>query len=249
MRYLGGKELIAQKIVDFIQPVVDMCDGYIEPFVGGGSVVCRVKHDNIIASDLHEALITMYKELQNGWIPPEVVTEDMYRLLKIVNDVNDPLTAFVGFGCSFGGMYFNGYAREGMCGDRNFAKDAKNSLFKKISRQPNFKNIEFRYCDYTEYSDAKGKFIYCDPPYKNTIQYKVGDFDTIKFFEWCSTMSKYNVVVISELNAPEDFICIKEIPKRRGIKKSGNVQELVIEKLFVHKSIVDKFSFANEWIK
>ena len=68
------------------------------------------------ASDVNRPLITMYKALQDGWIPPSTVTEEMYAEYKGIQDAEDPLTAFIGIGCSFSGKWFGGYARSGEIG-------------------------------------------------------------------------------------------------------------------------------------
>ncbi len=94
MRYMGGKELIAAKIVEFMQPEIDKMGVYVEPFVGGASVISRVRAQVRIGADIHEALINMYKALANGWIPPKGLSEYEYNELKRIKDVNNPLTAF-----------------------------------------------------------------------------------------------------------------------------------------------------------
>ena len=38
--------------------------------------------DNVIANDKNWELIEMYKAIQNGWIPPENVSEDDYEKQK-----------------------------------------------------------------------------------------------------------------------------------------------------------------------
>ena len=75
MQYMGGKEKIANQIVEFMQPEIDKRGIYVEPFVGGASVISRVSASVRIGADIHEALINMYKALSNGWIPPKTLTE------------------------------------------------------------------------------------------------------------------------------------------------------------------------------
>ena len=47
-------------------------------------------------------------------------------------------------------------------------------------------------------------------------------------------MSKENICLISELNAPDDFECIWEQEVSRSIK--ANDKSKAVEKLFVHKN-------------
>ena len=55
---------------------------YFEPFVGGGWVLQEMSGDRI-ASDGNKALIAMYQALQDGWIPPDFVSEDEYNQVKL----------------------------------------------------------------------------------------------------------------------------------------------------------------------
>ena len=69
---------------------------------------------------------------------------------------------------------------------------------------------------------------------KNTKQYSTSkDFNHDIFWEWARQMSKKNIVVISELQAPDDFECIWE----RKIMRTMNVKNTKesTEKLFIYK--------------
>jgi len=113
MYYLGGKEKIANRLLEAIRPYAVGCTSIIEPFCGGCSVTSRLTQLNlpVLASDGHEALITMWEAFRSGWTPPEFVSEVEYKEYQRKKDPKDPMTAFVGFGCSFAGKYFGGYAR------------------------------------------------------------------------------------------------------------------------------------------
>ena len=113
MRYFGGKERISGKLVEFMSQYIENKTAYIEPFVGGCSVIAKVNHENRIGNDINKALIALYKAIQNGWIPPDKLTNETYIRLKTEKNEEDPLTAFAGFGCSFAGKWFGGYARGG----------------------------------------------------------------------------------------------------------------------------------------
>jgi hypothetical protein len=49
--------------------------------------------------------------------------------------------------------------------------------------------------------------------------------------------SKKNVVVVSEYNAPEDFVCVAEFQSKMGLRNKTQEQEVRSEKVFAHKSI------------
>ena len=75
------------------------------------------------------------------------------------------MKGLVGFGCSFGGVFFSGYSQEyaGSSG-RNFYNETKRSI-KKI--EPIIqKNVKFYHKSYDKWN-PKNMLIYCDPPYKN----------------------------------------------------------------------------------
>src|SRR3990167_10829930 len=130
MRYMGGKSRVCKPIAAYINGVVGDRP-YWEPFVGGGWVLQHVKARLRFASDLHGPLIRMWQALQSGWVPPSNVSEEEYRRLKADEAADPALRAFVGFGCSFGGKWFGGYARSDREAQRNYAVNAKNSLTRK----------------------------------------------------------------------------------------------------------------------
>ena len=77
--------------------------------------------------------------------------------------------------------------------------------------------------------------VYCDPPYKGTKQYaNATEFDYDLFWETMRKWSKNNIVIISEENAPDDFMCIWEKPVSRSIKAADKSKS--IEKLFVYNT-------------
>lgn len=82
-------------------------------FCGGLSVETKLQShfSKIICNDKQEYLISLYKAVQNGWLPPEELTEEEYKYIKNHKDENKALTGFVGFGCSFGGKWFGAVKR------------------------------------------------------------------------------------------------------------------------------------------
>ena len=156
MKYMGSKNRIAKEIL----PIMLKERGqrtWVEPFVGGANVIDKVQ-GNRIGNDNQEYVIALYKALQNGWLPPEEVSEELYAEYKRRQDNLDPLTAFIGIGCSFGGKWFGGYVRQK---GYNFAAGGKRALQKQL---PFILDVHFFYKDYREWY-PKNKLIYCDPPY------------------------------------------------------------------------------------
>ena len=72
----------------------------------------------------------MWEELQNGWMPPQTLTKEDYEFLKNNKDIKPHLTGFVGFGCSFAGKWFGGYATSN---NRNYCLNAYNSVLNKLN--------------------------------------------------------------------------------------------------------------------
>ena len=176
-------------------------------------------------------MIALFKALQNGYDLPEVITEEDYYYIKEHKDENPALTGFVGFACSFGGKWFGGYARDKA--QVNYALRGKKSL---ASKMKTLMDAEFTCLDYRDVELPDGCVIYCDPPYENTTKYANVDFDHIRFWEYMRKISQDHLVYISELNAPEDFVCIwhKEIRRILDVNKENQFKST--EKLFVYKN-------------
>lgn len=199
MKYLGGKSKIAKYIIPFINnSIFSTGYNYLEPFVGANNITRYIDIScDMICSDSHQGLITMYRALQDGWIPPKNLSKNEYILLKEKNDQYNPLTAFAAFGCSFSGKEWGGYAQ----GDnRNFCDEARRSLLKMIS-DPSFKDVKFQCCNYLDYKNIQNKVIYCDPPYEGTTKYKQ-EFNHEEFWDWCNEKSYDNILYVSEMTLP-----------------------------------------------
>ena len=77
--------------------------------------------------------------------------------------------------------------------------------------------------------------IYLDPPYANTKQFANShNFDFDEFWETMRQWSKDNYVLVSELAAPDDFVCIWQKDVQRSMKSTDNTMRAV-EKLFTYK--------------
>ena len=85
MQYFGGKARIAKEIVNVLNRYRKQDQTFVEPFCGGINITCLMG-DNVIANDKNWELIEMYKALQNGWIPPENVSEQDYENTKTIDD-------------------------------------------------------------------------------------------------------------------------------------------------------------------
>lgn len=256
MKYQGGKYMIGKHISNILLSYnVENLNGYIEPFCGALGVLKHMTphFKKCYAYDIHSDLIELWKQVKNNeFKPPESMSEKKYLEIKNIQSPS-ALKAFVGFGCSFGGVYFGGYAQKYTGGkNENYLQAATNSM-KKL--QPLIKNVNFNCTSYSKLR-PKNKLIYCDPPYQfnnfpvkyrnDTKKYDLFDHD--KFWDIMRKWSQNNLVIISEFKAPADFICIWKKEKYQSASqskktryKSKNTKKYLIEKLFIHNSIFDKY--------
>lgn len=85
--------------------------------------------------------------------------------------------------------------------------------------------------DYQYVSILPNSILYCDIPYRNTEKYD-SDFDYERFYDWTKTQKE--LVVISEYDMPDNFICIAEYDKR-ALFSSTVKNKVAKEKLFIPK--------------
>lgn len=205
MKYLGSKRRIAQHILPIILAERTSEQVFVDIMCGGCNLIDKVEQGaGRIANDIHVPLISLLTALQEGWIPPEVVSEEAYKLAKALED-SDPLKGFFGFGCSFGSKWFGGMARgftnNGVA--RNYARESKANL---LAQVPSLQGIEFHAGSYKDLNLPPASLIYCDPPYKGTTGYK-DKFNHEEFYEGClSKHDEGHKVFVSEYSMPEPFI-------------------------------------------
>lgn len=172
MQYLGGKSRLGGQIVrailrdlgrDRLGVVADLC-------AGAGGVTHRLADvsERVIAVEAHPGLVALHKAVQAGWVPPEQVSEEEYRALRN-GDPADPLVAFAGFGCSFGGKWWGGYAsarRARADGPLyTYAASAQRSVCSRTRV-----NVEHVCADALAWS-GEVEVAYCDPEYEGTTGY------------------------------------------------------------------------------
>ena len=230
MQYMGGKSRISKQISEILNSAIDKDMPFVSLFCGSCAIESKVQADVKILNDKHPYLIAMWQALQNGWMPPDVVTKEEYYRVKANMDENLALTGFVGFGCSFGGKWWGGYAKDKRGDD--YCGQAKRGLLKDLV---GIQSATFTCLDYRDVEIPDGAVVYCDPPYVNTTGYTVGQFDTNEFWDYMRQISKRCDVYISEESAPDDFEYIWSKEKIRTLEKSDNVRRVKVEKLFKYK--------------
>lgn len=233
---MGSKSKIAKFIIPILQDVIDKnnINIYIEPFCGGCNVIDKIKCGIRIASDKQHYLIELYKNLDKLSLLPDMITKEHYSDVRTAYNTKnskyeDWYIGAIGFLSSYNGRFFDGgYAgiittKEG--NTRNYYDEAKRNLLGQ-----DLSNIIFKENDYKDIT-VSNALIYCDPPYKDTKQYGVSrNFNHGEFWQWVREMSRNNIVIVSEEQAPSDFRIIWEQPIKRTIDNNSTVNS--IEKMF-----------------
>lgn len=234
MRYLGGKKRIGREIAEILKIYAppDCVDGYLEPFCGSLGVTIHMVDDyECYISDINKDLILLWKDIKaNRFCYPTSVSKETWLKYKH-SKIPSSKRAFIGFGCSFSGLWFKAYADDYKSNHSSSCKETVLSLKKIEHAVQKLKKIENK--SYEKHN-PKNMLIYCDPPYVNTSKYRsTPDFDTIRFWNIMRLWSKNNIVIISELSAPKDFKCIW---RKKRYSKLGGTETYITEKLFIHNS-------------
>jgi len=231
LRYLGGKTRIAKWVAENFLPLAKGRTTYVEPFVGSGAAfVQHAPHfETVVASDAHPDLILMWEALARGWQPSPSVTLEEYQQLKA-----SPPSArrgLVGFGASFGGKWFGGFAANTKT--RCYLDEACRSV---VRNAPIMRGANIWRLDYSEHEIDGSEAIYCDPPYADTTGYSgtAQVFEPARFWAvargWAQ---KGALVVVSEERAPGDWHELASCDRHANIRKADNNRR--VEKLFVWK--------------
>jgi DNA adenine methylase len=235
---MGSKARLAKDIA----PVINKCikdnniKQYIEPFVGGSNMIEHIECDNRYGYDNNEFLMEFMIELQNGWNPLETVNMSK----EFYNDVKDNkdkypkhIVALTGLCATYNAKWFGGYAgivHTKIGTDRNYYDEAVRNVLNQV---PKIKQVKYKTLDYQTLRNLKGCVIYCDPPYESTTKYK-DEFNHQKFWEWVRELSKDNYILVSEYNAPEDFVQIWQKELTTTLDK--NSRSKAVEKLFTYQN-------------
>ena len=237
MQYMGGKSKIAKDISQIINNHTQGIRPFVSLFCGSCAIETKVDAKYKICNDKHEYLIAMWGAAVNGYIFPDIVTEEQYKYIKAHKDEDRALAGFVGFGCSFGGIWFQSIARSK---GRNHADESKRALEKDIQ---GLQNTLFSCLDYKQVYIPAGAVVYCDPPYKETTGYTTGSFDHAEFWQYMRELSATHTVFISEEQAPADFVCVWEKSFTRTLDRNKENQPKKIERLFQCAGALDQSHF------
>ncbi len=206
--YYGGKAKIGKDISEIILDLIKQYQlnpiGYWEPFCGMLGVyrhmIVSSNFREYLATDQHESLIKMWKAAQNNFSFPNHVSEVTHYYYKNCRK-SSALRAYVGFGASWGGAYFNKYIKGRIS---PYTKRKVEEIGKLV------KHVRFENKGYDEVKGIKNYVIYCDPPYEDcsgTSDFTDDNksrihFNCAAFWQWAELMSKDNLVIVSNYKAP-----------------------------------------------
>lgn len=224
MQYLGGKSRIAKKLAPIILELTKERT-LIEPFCGGLSMTEQLQPT--YASDASIPLISLIQAVRSGWDPPASVSEEEYQYARTLPPTH-PAHGFCGYGCSFGGKLWGGYARQPSTG-LNFAATARRSLLRKVKATA---QTEFGRCSYLDWRGNARTAFYCDPPYAKTTGYAI-KFDSNLFWAWCRQQaSQGSIVLVSEFVAPVGIDIVFELMDKSTMHTKSR-SKATVERLFM----------------
>ena len=216
MQYFGGKYRIASHLVEPIHALLGTwCYlRFVDLFCGSMNVTHRVDWPYKYANDKNKYIVATYERLQSGGGFPEKITEEEYHGIKDNKDgYPDWLVGFVGFGCSFAGKFFGGYARDS--NGKNYAAIARRSILRKMK---GVQGVAISVGDYRRFPIEDTDLVYCDIPYAGTTGYSTGDFDHDSFYRWARSQDCTILVSEYEHNARGEVIWRKD--SRKSIRDS-----------------------------
>ena len=231
MKYLGSKRRIAKEILAIMEPLRGE-RVWVEPFVGGGNLIDKVKGRRI-GADVNPATINALKcildRAQDLPKNNKEFTKDDYENLRNGGDVW--FKDFALFCYAFTGRY------KGIWAKNNDGQDyVKNSYNSAIRQQSNLQGVELLCCSYEELKIPNESLIYCDPPYFKTNGYNGTEkFNHEIFWQWCElNVNEGHIVFVSELTGGGNFIPVWQ----KGISALNTYKgeyKKMQEKLFIHK--------------
>ena len=220
---------------------------YVEPFAGGMNTISRVMGKRI-ANDNNKYLISMWIGLQNNLEKPMEISREFYNDVKTsynnnTNKYSDFIKGWVGFVGSFGGRFFEGCYNQLDRYKRDYIAERVDNILKQI---PKMIGVKLFNKDYKDLEIPDNSIIYCDIPYKGVLPYSTSkNFNYEEFYDWVK--EKHNqghLVFISELQMPDDFICIWEKKLVSNLSDITNKKSF-IDKLFVYKDNAHLFSYLT----
>jgi DNA adenine methylase len=220
VHYMGSKARHADEIIRVAAAGRRPGQAWVEPFVGGGNVICRVPGEAgpRLGADKNKYMVAMLNAAGNlGWLPPEKMSKaEWSRIKKNPDQFSPELVAFAATGPTIGSGWFFTFALQ-LAGDVESGDvkytQARTAL---IRDAPGLRGCKFVVSEYDKLEIPPESIVYCDPPYAETFGYKgsnvkiaVGDslsqnaWDRLKFWRWADAqIDNGHKVFVSEYAGP-----------------------------------------------
>ena len=229
MRYVGSKRRLGKHILPFIKEALRRHPdaAYIEPFAGGCNMITQVEHHTRIGYDANQHLIALLTQKQQH---PEAIENAICPSKEAFDYIKNNKSEFAdwyvgaaGFLPTFANKWMQSYNEHNNSG--TFSSSSRTLL------KQNLDGIQLMYGDYKSIPVGVNNVIYCDPPYKHYDFYRI-PFNHDEFCNWVRSISRYNIVFVSEYEMPDDFACVMSVTIKPGINRAARPRE---EKLFMYK--------------
>lgn len=251
MKFVGSKQRLSKELAPIIQGVIDEVkpESYVEPFVGGANMIDKIEYHSKYGYDINPYLISMWKALQGGWEIPNRPTREEYWEIKENKDRFPPeWVAIVGFVATYNAKWFDGYAdititKTGQV--RDYYDEGKRNIEKQV---PNIMDVKFIHTSFDSLC-LNNCVVYCDPPYitSRTRKDLYGDlFDYQLYYKWVREQSKENIILCSEYQMPDDFVCVFE--KGLQLHFDNRQKNKRVERLFIHNSRAVQCPRCNSYL-
>lgn len=204
MRYVGGKVRQARAIRECVQNLRGDRSVWVEPFIGGGSVLaaCAPLFSRAIASDLVPDLALLWRAGVDGWAPPGHMTREEWEALRDAEP--SALRAWAGYAASYNGKWYAGYGPK--AAGRDYLAESQRAFLRKVEALRGL-DLTILCGDYSIHSPGPRSVVYCDIPYKSTETYKAAEpFDHGRFWETAGRWTDEGaLVLVHEYSAPEGW--------------------------------------------
>lgn len=240
MVYMGSKDRTAKYLIPIMNKIIkdNNIDYFFDMCVGGGNLSANKKYyldvKNIVGVDNNKYLIELLKKVQLNELNYEEINYEIYTdVRKNKDNYKDWYVGYIGFIHSFSGKFFNGFLKHIDDKGRVRSKQIYNNLINQRDSLMKVKlfNKDMFEIDYSKI--PKNSLLYFDPPYSNTTKYH-SEFNSEKFWELINSLSKDFIVLISEFNAPDNYVSIWSKEKTSTLNFKGSYKK-DIEHLFIHK--------------
>jgi DNA adenine methylase len=232
---MGGKTRQSSAIRRVVEDLKGLRTDYVEPFLGGGSVLSSVASlfESQTAGDVVPELVSLWQDVKSGWVPPATMTKEQWDALRL-DPAPSGMKGWAAYAASYNGKYFAGYGP--VASGRDYLAESQRAILKKAQTIP--ETTAFVCCDYSRHHVTSNTVVYCDPPYADTETYQgAGSFDHSRFWtvmnEWADCGA---LVLVHEYSAPDGWTPVLVADRVETMNHSSASSGARQEKLFVRQN-------------